>query len=236
MRRLIIGDIQGCREELERLLEKARFDPAGDQLISVGDIVNRGPDSLGACRLLRRLRARAVRGNHEQHLLRVARSGNMRGGDTFKDVLRADDRDELIAWIEGLPFVMVEEDLGIVHAGIPPRVTSLAEFARTINDPAAPDPLQDRPFAVSVRYCDPEGRQALRDYPQPDPPFAPWDQFYRGDRKIYFGHWARRGLVMGERAVGLDTGCVYGGSLTAYSPEEERFVQVPARKAYFAKE
>jgi bis(5'-nucleosyl)-tetraphosphatase (symmetrical) len=236
MRRLIIGDIQGCREELERLLEKARFDPAGDRLISVGDIVNRGPDSLGACRLLHRLGARAVRGNHEQHLLRVARSGNMRGGDTFKDVLRAGDRDELLAWIEGLPFVIVEPDLAIVHAGIPPRVTSLTEFGRTINDPAAPDPLQERAFVVSVRYCNAEGHQAARDYPPPGAPFEPWDHFYQGDRKIYFGHWARRGLVMGERVCGLDSGCVYGGSLSAYIPEESRLVQVAARKAYFAKE
>lgn len=218
------------------MLEKAGFDPATDQVISVGDIVNRGPDSLGACRVLRALGALAVRGNHENHLLRVASSGALRAGDTLEDLLRSTDADAFLAWIRSLPYVLVHDDLAIVHAGIPPRVTSIAEFARVINDASAPDPKQDRPFAMTVRFCDPQGRQAQRDFPPPDEPFAPWDHYYRGDRFVYFGHWARRGLVLGERVCGLDTGCVYGGSLSAYIPEEKRLVQVPARRAYFAKE
>ena len=82
-------------------------------------------------------------------------------------------------------------------------------------------------FATAVRYCDPEGRRPARDHPPPDPPFMPWDHFYRGERTVVFGHWARRGLVLRPRLRGLDTGCVYGGPLTAWIAEEDRLVQVP---------
>ncbi|MFO0980594.1 MAG: metallophosphoesterase [Planctomycetota bacterium] len=234
-RRIIIGDIQGCREELERLLALVRFDPAQDQVISVGDIINRGPDSLGACRVLRSIGALAVRGNHENHFLYSLLTHASRPTDTFGDVLKAPERDELVAWIQSLPYVIVQDDLAVVHAGIPPRVTQLQAFAAKINDAGRPDVLNERPFVVTVRYCDPSGRRPAIDYPPPPPPFRPWDELYRGDRLICFGHWARRGLVIGARAKGLDSGCVYGGKLSAYLPEEDRVVQVPARKAYYAK-
>src|SRR5688572_749323 len=106
MRRIFIGDIQGCREELERLLEAVQFDPAADELEPVGDLVNRGPDSLGTLRLLRGLDAGGVLGNHDLHLLRAAHGTRELGPrDTLAEVLAADDRDELLAWLAERPFV-----------------------------------------------------------------------------------------------------------------------------------
>ena len=105
MRRIFIGDIQGCREELEELLEKVRFDPAGDELHPVGDLVNRGPDSLGTLRLLRSLGAGGVLGNHDLHLLAVAAGERApRPGDSLEALLEADDTAPLLEWLASRPF------------------------------------------------------------------------------------------------------------------------------------
>ncbi|MEC8252458.1 MAG: hypothetical protein VX044_04540, partial [Planctomycetota bacterium] len=84
----------------------------------------------------------------------------------------------------------------------------------------------DVDYAVNVRYCDARGARPPRDWPPPGPPYRPWDDFYRGRKRVVFGHWARRGLVVRPRCVGLDTGCVYGGKLSAWIAEEDRVVQV----------
>ena len=105
-RRILVGDLQGCREELEDLLEAVRFDPAADAIHPVGDLVNRGPDSLGVLRLLKELGAGGVLGNHDMHLVRTAR-GERRASprDRMEAVLAADDRDELLAWLLERPVV-----------------------------------------------------------------------------------------------------------------------------------
>jgi bis(5'-nucleosyl)-tetraphosphatase (symmetrical) len=231
-RRLFIGDIQGCREELERLLEKLRYDPASDRLEPVGDLVNRGPDSLGVLRLLRSLGAEGVLGNHDLHLLRAARGGRRRESDTFEDVLCSDERDELLAWLAERPFLRADGEVLLVHAGLSP-VWDDPPARLAGADPV--NPSEDAQFAVLVRYCDELGRRPERDWPPPAKPFLPWYEHWlrRGDpRTVVFGHWARRGLVERERLRGLDTGCVWGGKLTAWIAEEDRLVSVAARRAW----
>jgi bis(5'-nucleosyl)-tetraphosphatase (symmetrical) len=231
-RRLFIGDIQGCREELERLLEVLRYDPSADRLEPVGDLVNRGPDSLGVLRLLRKLGAGGVLGNHDLHLLRAARSGRARESDTFGDVLESDERDELVAWLAARPFLVASEDVLLVHAGLSPAWDDpLAQLAGA--DPESPS--DEAQFAVMVRYCDERGRRPERDWPPPEKPFLPWYEHWqrRGDpRTVVFGHWARQGLIRRTRLRGLDTGCVWGGRLTAWIAEEDRLVSVAARRAW----
>lgn len=123
-----IGDLQGCLRPLERLLEKLGFDRARDRLWFVGDLVNRGPDSLGVVRFLRDLgdAAISVLGNHDLHLLTLA-SGLGRPGkrDTLDPLLEAPDRDELIRWLRHRPLVHWDERLriGAVHAGLLPTWT-----------------------------------------------------------------------------------------------------------------
>lgn len=235
-----MGDVQGCADELGDLLDALRFDPASDRLYSVGDAVNRGPDSAGAVRRLRTADATMVLGNHELHLFEVAAGRRKEGGrDTLGGLLRAADADELVAWLEDRPLLHCEEDLVMVHAGIHPHWTDLEATAsrlqRRFRELRVTHRALDDPelrFAVSARYCDPEGHPTPNVEPPPKAPFAPWDSFYSGARRIVFGHWAQRGLVVGERVRGLDTGCVYGKSLTAWIAEEDRFVQVPARRTY----
>ena len=233
-RRVFVGDIQGCREELERLLDKLGYDPAGDRLEPVGDLVNRGPDSLGTLELLIELDAGGVLGNHDLHLLRAARGERSRSRDTFDDVLAADNRDELLDWVAARPLIKGWDDVLLVHGGLSP----------TWDDPlerlagAAPwDPDEDALFATLVRYCDAQGNRPPRDWPPPRKPFRPWFEHWRkrdDPRTVVFGHWARQGLVEREGLRGLDTGCVWGGKLTAWIAEEDRLVSVRARRAWAA--
>lgn len=233
-RRIFIGDIQGCRDELERLLEAVCFDPAGDELHPVGDLVNRGPDSLGVLRLLRSLDAGGVIGNHDVHLLRRAR-GNREAleGDTVEDVLRCEEREELLNWLAARPYVRAWDDVLLVHAGVSPAWRDVVVTLEGL------DPLMRGTagaFATLVRYCDTEGGRPATDWPPPGEPFHPWYEFWRErpgeERTVVFGHWARGGLVHLPRVRGIDTACVWGKCLTAWIAEEDRFVQVYAARGY----
>ena len=156
-RRIFIGDIQGCLQELEALLELVGFNSEQDELHPVGDLVNRGPDSLGVLRLLKKLGAQGVLGNHDVHLLRTA-AGMRRPGprERMEQVLDAPDRDELLAWLAQRPWCLEWADLICVHAGLHPRWQHPAQLLADI-PPTSPTPEAD--FAVLVRHCDPEGQR-----------------------------------------------------------------------------
>ena len=235
MRRIFVGDIQGCLRQFDELLATLRLQP-GDRLYSVGDLVNRGPDSLGVLRRARDLDTRVVLGNHDLHLLRVAaRAADPAKDDRLTEVLDAPDRDALLAWLGAQPVMRVEDDIVVVHAGLHPAWTDVGAVAAALNT-AIDDHIRGHRdprirYATQVRYCDAHGKRPPQDDPPPGPPFVPWDQFYRGVRTVVFGHWARRGLVVGPRLRGLDTGCVYGGALTAWIAEDDRLVRVPGAEA-----
>lgn len=119
-----VGDIQGCLEPLKHLLEKVTFDPATDSLWSVGDIVNRGPDSLETLRFCYNLGNcfRMVLGNHDLHLLAISQGIHTPSqSDTLNDILQAPDRDELLFWLQQQPLMIKDHDYVMVHAGIPPQ-------------------------------------------------------------------------------------------------------------------
>ena len=121
----VIGDVQGCYDELQRLLKKIRFDEKRDRLWFVGDLVNRGPKSLQVLRFVRGLGDRAVTlpGNHDLHLVAARLTGKTKKKDTFQDVLDAKDCDELVDWIRHLPLIHVDGKWTMVHAGLPPQWT-----------------------------------------------------------------------------------------------------------------
>lgn len=234
VRRIFVGDVQGCRVELERLLELLHFDPSTDRLEPVGDLVNRGPDSAGVLRVCKSLDAGGVLGNHDVHLLHTAAGLRaIKPRDTLQDVLAAPDRAELLAWLAARPVVRAWPDVLLVHAGLDP----------TWNDPVAAlagvDPLREEPrlsFAIAARYCDEDGARPKEDWPVPPAPFRPWFEFYPRSsdeqRTVVFGHWSRAGLVVRPLVRGLDTGCVWGGKLSAWIAEEDRVVQVDAARKY----
>jgi bis(5'-nucleosyl)-tetraphosphatase (symmetrical) len=263
-----IGDIQGCHAEFCDLLTLIGFSTATDRLWLTGDLVNRGPDSLGVLREVKALGDAAVTvlGNHDLHLLTVAAGHrNAHRDDTLAPILEAPDRDELTDWLAHRPRAVVDGNLLMVHAGVLPqwsteRVLALAHeveavlasgsretFLRVLygDEPRAwRDDLggNDRLRAVvnaltRLRFCSADGTMALREKrgAQYAPRgFAPW--FLHPHRQtastiIVCGHWSTLGLLLAPNVLMLDSGCLWGGALTAIRLPDRRVYQVPSRSA-----
>lgn len=215
-RLIAIGDIHGCLQEFSELLEK--LDLVGDdRLILIGDLVNRGPDSAGVIDLALRLRARSLLGNHEWRLVRYRRSGN-------PGILKAGDRETCAAlrpehwsYIEQMPLTIEEPalDMVFVHGGFLP---------------SQPWRKQTADVVTRIQVIDHDGRPAKR----ADLPGAPaWADFWSGPPFVVYGHMPRSEVYQLKWSIGIDTGCVYGGQLTALVLPERRFVQVKARRRYW---
>ena len=260
MPRCAIGDVQGCYDELRELLRALRFSADRDELWFVGDLVNRGPQSVEVLRFVRDLGANAttVLGNHDLHLLAVALGSGGRQrkrGDTLEGVLAAHDRDRLLEWLLARPLAHLDTARGdlLVHAGLVPqwRASDAARLAAEVSEALTanaaavfaemygnqPDTWSDalegaarRRFVINaltrLRYCTADGCMDLSQKGPPGevaPPLAPWFTFAdaqsRGARVIC-GHWSTLGFSDRNGVIALDTGCVWGGALTALPLDE----------------
>jgi len=268
MSHYVIGDIQGCHDEFRRLLDLVAFDPPRDRLWLVGDLVNRGPDSLGVLRTVKAFGADAVTvlGNHDLHLLTVA-AGHRKAHrhDTLDTLLRAPDRDELLTWLRTRPLVVREDNLMLVHAGLLPSWTSATalmlsrEVEAMLRSDAHDDFLRhlygDLPArwddaltgydrlrvivnaCTRLRYCAADDTMELDEKRGPAHAprgYAPW--FAQPERKsagvtVFCGHWSTLDLLLAPRVAMLDSGCLWGGALTAIRLEDWRVFQVPSRQA-----
>lgn len=263
-----IGDLQGCYAELQDLLAIISFNPEYDRLWFVGDLVNRGPESLEVLRFVKGLgdRAKVVLGNHDLHLvLRAEGLGRDGKGDTIAPVLAAPDRDELIAWLRGLPLFHVDGEYALVHAGLLPQwsVTRAAELADEVAAALSrkkryidflehmwgskPDRWQDDlegwdrlrvvvNAMTRMRFCNTDGVMEFHAKGKPgDAPdgYLPWfaiPQRASQTHTIVCGHWSALGLRVEDKLLALDTGCVWGGKLTAVRLEDRKVFQVPSRQ------
>jgi bis(5'-nucleosyl)-tetraphosphatase (symmetrical) len=255
-----IGDVQGCYDELQQLLEEVGFSRRKDKLWFVGDLVNRGPKSLEVLRFVRDLGERAVvvLGNHDLHLVtQYEGSARKRKDDTFDDVLEAKDAQELIDWLRARAMVHADERYAMVHAGLLPQwsieeaLALGAEVERALRAPAYREFLDNmygsKPEEWSdslagwdrlrvivnamtrMRFCTRDGRMDFHAKgARPPKGYLPWYETRRWtERPIVFGHWSQLGLRLDPRASCLDSGCVWGGSLTALRLEDRALVQVP---------
>ncbi len=239
--RWVVGDVQGCAREFDDLVEWIRLEPGRDELWCLGDLVNRGPDSLAAMRLWRDIAGRSLIGNHDVYALLAHSGRRQRREDTLQSLFEAADCAELLDRLRAEPVLARldgregGEPAWIVHAGLDPRWGDLEETASRINGATHDDDWlesEEVSFATRVRCCNAAG-EMLRSSGPPDDcpePYRPWDALYKGRTRIVHGHWARRGAYRRGRTMGLDSGCVYGGALTAWCLEEDRIVQVPARE------
>ncbi len=256
-----IGDVQGCFDALQRLLEKIAFDPERDTLWFTGDLVNRGPDSLQTLRFVQGLGDKAVTvlGNHDLHLLAVdAGVDRLRTkSDTLDAILEAPDREPLLDWLRTRPLIHFDEttNTALLHAGLPPQWSiddarrHAGEVERALRNEKGkaffrhmygnrPDYWSDElegwkrlRFIVNcftrMRYCTPEGRVdfTAKGKPGTQPRgLRPWfdipDRRSRNVR-IVFGHWSTLGLHLTENIAAIDTGCLWGGALTALRVDGE---------------
>ena len=265
----LIGDIQGCYDALQRLLDKVGFDPASDRLWTPGDLVNRGGQSLETLRLLESLgdRLEMTHGNHDLYLLRE----NWRfphGGSSNREmdaILHAPDRERLLAWLQRQPLARwyPEQELLMVHAGVIPQwdVTHTLACAREVEQvlqshkaekffaKMSRNPLRRwheelrgwrrrrliSSILTQLRFCDHNGKMFGSASGPPGTQPAPYKPWYRHrhratrDVTVVFGHWAALGLYLKKRLMCLDSGCVWGGRLTAVRLEDRRVFQVPGK-------
>jgi bis(5'-nucleosyl)-tetraphosphatase (symmetrical) len=268
--RYAIGDVQGCFGPLQQLLKRLRFAADRDQLLFVGDLVNRGPDSLQVLRYVRSLSgsAQTVLGNHDLHLLAAHFDPDrpLRKGDTLQQVLEATDREPLMQWLLERPLLIhdaAHQDL-ILHAGLVPQwtvqqaVTCAAEAERALRATPTqflttmygnkPDRWQEdlqgadrHRFTINVltrlRYCSADGTINLKLKESPARVEAPWRPWFEHARRratgvrIVCGHWSTLGLLRRKDLLALDTGCVWGGTLTAVNLDDPEMPAVQEKCA-----
>ena len=209
-RTVVIGDVHGCYDELVALLERVALG-ANDRVVCVGDLIVKGEKSRDVLDLFTRdARFSSVLGNHDRALLEYWK-GFRAELKPSQEKCRAElepERERYAGLLDSLPLSI---DLGthvVVHAGLRPGV-ALAE--------------QSADDLTELRTLGPD--RTNRDG-------QPWYEVYDGEKIALFGHWPMSPPRRGLRAIGLDTGCVYGYKLTAYVVEEDRFYSVEARRAY----
>lgn len=255
-----IGDVQGCFEQLQALLDKIAFDATHDTLWFAGDLVNRGPDSLATLRYIKALGKRAicVLGNHDLHLLAIAAGQfSAKKKDTLAAILSAPDRAELLDWLRHRPLLHHDPALGytMLHAGLPPQwsISQCKTYAGEVEqvlqsadaDSFFANMYGDEPTEWSehltgwsrlryitncltrLRYCDQQGALALayKGPPGSQPvqyqPWFNWPERASREAKIIFGHWSTLPPVDSSNLFAIDTGCIWGGQLSALRIDQD---------------
>jgi bis(5'-nucleosyl)-tetraphosphatase (symmetrical) len=268
-----IGDIQGCYQDLQALLQLIQFDPSQDTLWFTGDLVNRGPKSLQVLRFIKSLNERAivVLGNHDIHLLAVAENNlqYLKPQDTLGSILSAPDREELLEWLRNRPLLHHDSTLEftMIHAGLPPQwnLQQARECANEVEQALSGEQYKDylanvygnKPKKWSeelegwerlrfitncftrLRYCSAKGKLSLKKKDNPflnanEDKYQPWFLWsHRAscEQNIIFGHWSTLGYYADNGVYALDTGCLWGGSLTALRLEDKQVFSLPCAGA-----
>ena len=248
----MIGDVQGCNAALQDLLHKLDFSPSRDTAYLLGDLVNRGPDSLGVLRwaMAAGSSARCILGNHDLHLLGVAQGvRKINRKDSVAQVLEAPDAQAMLAWVRQQPLARFEHGWLMVHAGVLPQWTTdktialSQEFTRVMGGDEHKDFLQvmygnqpdrwsedllgfDRLRVVvnaltRLRFCTADGQMEFdtkEEVGTQPVGYMPWfdvPERVTAGQPVAFGHWSTLRNVQRTDVLPLDTGCVWGGCLSA---------------------
>jgi hypothetical protein len=209
-RTIVIGDIHGCYDELNELLNKLALLPE-DRVIAVGDLTVKGPKNRAVLDLfLTDPRFSSVIGNQDLALVRYWRGENSKlksaQAKAFTELKTDDDR--YLRYLASLPLMINLDSHVVVHAGLRPGIA--------LDEQSADDLTELRTLGD-----DRTSREG-----------TPWYEVYEGPTTAFFGHWPASKPRVAKCAIGLDTGCVYGGQLTAYVIETSDFVSVDAAAAY----
>jgi hypothetical protein len=219
MRTVIVGDVHGCLDELLALVERCG-ELGGTRYVMVGDLVSKGPDSQGVVRWAREANAAAVLGNHDAAVLRVRDEDAHPSPKAHHVAVARTLGPADWAWLEARPLWLAVDAMGktegasshlVVHGGLVPGVPLEAQVRKDL---------------LNMRSITSDG------LPSRKVEGTPWGALWKGPPHVVFGHDAVRGLQRHAWATGLDTGCVYGGALTALVLPQGELVTVPARRAY----
>ena len=232
-RLLIVSDVHGCFDELEKLLKKVEFSPESTTVLFVGDLVAKGPKSLDVIRFLMKQKSMlAVRGNHEDNVLlaHYAPSTSKYAKRKVYDFVKEMTPEE-IKFIQELPISISIPEMGllVVHAGLDPNKRGMHVHQQTFSD------------LIRIRCVRPDGT-TTKDHPEDSTGQKLWGPLYVGPPFVVYGHDAKRRLQVHPWARGIDTGCCYGGSLTGILIEDTRdlhnwmktmqLITVPAARIY----
>ena len=258
-----VGDVQGCYAELRQLLDQVRFDPAHDRLWLVGDLVNRGSDSLAVLRFVKSLgdSAITVLGNHDLHLLAVAEGvAELNRNDTLNGILNAPDRDELLHWLRNQRLLHAQDGYVLVHAGLLPQwsVAQAESLAREVEAALRGDSYATflaRMYGNSphnwddslsgykrlrvivnaftrMRICTTAGEMEFKfkgEVENIPAGYLPWFDIPKRasrDATVILGHWSALGLLLRKNVIALDTGCLWGGPMSAIRLDDRQLFQV----------
>ncbi|MDW6001994.1 bis(5'-nucleosyl)-tetraphosphatase (symmetrical) ApaH [Vibrio mangrovi] len=266
MANYIVGDLQGCLDELESLLAKVDFSPRHDQLWIAGDLVARGPKSLETLRYIKSLgnSAKTVLGNHDLHLLSIELGVHpLKKKDRTASIFQAPDRGELIEWLRFQPLLLEHQDFVLCHAGISPHwdLPTARQAAQEVESILQSDQwpwlienmysnmpnqwhnslkgLERYRYIINaftrMRFCTPDGALDMDCKLPPSEvnshQLIPWFDLPRRspiEKRIIFGHWAALEGCVRKDVIGLDTGCVWGGTLTMIRWEDQQLFRQPA--------
>lgn len=213
---IAIGDIHGCADEFERLLQE--LEPTrDDRIVLLGDLVNRGPDSARVIKLARQHAHHALLGNHELRLLNYRKTGDpthLKKAD-YETMKQLSSQDWAYLAAMPLTYHASEHHAVLVHAGFLPGRRWRSQPARVV---------------TRIQVIGPDGEPHKRSA-YPDRPH--WSEVWNGPPFVIYGHTPRPEPASARWSVGIDTACVSGGALTAYVLPDRRLVQVPARERYF---
>ena len=214
-RTIVIGDVHGCAEEFEALLLALKL-KLKDRVFQVGDLVNRGPDSHRTIELAKEYNVSCVLGNHEIRLLKAKKQNSVEGLRKYD--LSTMDQLTKTDWkfLKKMPPYIhkPKRKTVIVHAGFMPKPVWHKQDIYTI---------------TQIQVIDADGNAAKRDA-APDAPS--WADHWQGAPFVVYGHTARPEVYKRPGSIGIDTGCVFGGHLTAFTLEDQSIIQIPAKKKY----
>jgi serine/threonine protein phosphatase 1 len=222
-RTIAIGDVHGCADELAALIAKLQL-RSDDRVIQVGDLVNRGPDSHRAIQLARQFQIEVVLGNHELRLLHSRRTQQSKALKQYDLETIAQLSQSDWDFLAHLPTHIHDRDTAtvFVHAGFLPQIPWQSQSLETV---------------TQIQVVDQQGRAKKRSQAPNAAPWADdWAKRWHADDPdrpfVVYGHTPRPQILQRNGSIGIDTGCVYGGYLTAFILEDAKIVQVRAQKAY----
>lgn len=228
-RTIFVGDIHGCIDEFNELLRKLNYDPKTDRLILLGDLIDRGPDSLAVVKKARTMRLECLMGNHEHKYIKWFRSQGTRVDVYDKRDYYTKLEDQDITYIHDMPTYIELDDVIAIHAGLKPGISISNQTKDDLMYLRYTD--SDRKF-ISLKKINKLGKEATG--------AKFWTEFWTGPKSVVYGHNVHsyedpliEEVAPGVTCYGLDTGCCFGGRLTALIWETREIVQVQAKRAYY---